>query len=201
MMGWMTPCSFMDAASSLSFPSSKTFLGWYSLGAILSSSSSMMPSAFFSLSSRVERSGMSAPRPLPSATFCMADDLLGKVKVALGHPRPDIVQQHRLAVARRLGERHIAVNDGGVDFVAEIFAHFLRHLVGQVVPAVVHGEEHAFDGKVGVQVLLDELDGVHESRQAFEGIVLALHGNEHAVGSGQRVHGQEAERRRAVDED
>ncbi len=88
-----------------------------------------------------------------------------------------------------------------IDLVAEVLAHFLRYLRGQVVPAVVHGEQHAFDRKIGVQVLLDQLDGVHQRRQPFQRIVLRLDRDQHRVGRGQGVHGQKPQRRRAVDED
>ena len=44
------------------------------------------------------------------------------------------------------------------------------------------------------------LDGVEEFRDAFERKVFALHGYHHRVGSGERVHGDESERRRTVDD-
>src|SRR2546426_7843662 len=43
--------------------------------------------------------------------------------------------------------------------------------------------------------------GVQELREALEGVVLALDRNEDAVGGGEHVEGQEAERRRTVDDD
>src|SRR5574341_1553155 len=168
MIGWITPCSLMEAASSFSLPSSKNFRGWYSFGMILSSSISAMPRAFFSFSSSADRSGMRAPSPLPSACFCIADDLLGKFQVALRPAGPDVVEDHRLAVARGLGEGNVPVNDRRIHLVPEILSDLLRHLLRQVVPGVVHGEKHAFDGQFGIQVLFDELDGVHERRQPFE---------------------------------
>src|SRR5574341_499985 len=124
----MTPCSLIDAASSFSFSSSKCFLGWYSFGMILSSSISLMPRALRSRSSSAERSGISAPSPLPSACFCIGQNLLGQLQVALRPPGTVIIQQHRLAVARRLGERDVPVNDGCVDLVPEELTHLLRHL-------------------------------------------------------------------------
>src|SRR4030067_3005282 len=128
---------------------------------ILSSSSSMIPSAFLSLSPSADRSGMSAPRPLPRATFCMTDDLLCKLKVALRPPGPDVIEKRRFAVARRLAQGHVPVDDGRVHLVPEVLAHFIRHLFRKIVPAVVHGKQHAFYDKGRIQVLFDELDGVH----------------------------------------
>src|SRR5512139_3235427 len=145
MMGWMMPCTLMDAASSLSGSSLNTFRGWYSFGTILSSSISWMPRAFLSLSSREDRSGMSAPSPLPSACFCMAQHILGQIEIALGALRADIIEQHRLAVARRLAQGHVAVDHGLVDLAAEVFPDLLGHLLGKIVPSVVHGEQDALD--------------------------------------------------------
>src|SRR3989304_713904 len=168
---------------------------------ILSSSSSMIPSACFSLSPSAVRSGMSAPRPLPRATFCMTDDLLRKLKVALRAPGPDVIEERRFAVARRLAQRHVPVDDGCVHLVLEVLAHFIRHLFRKIVPAVIHGEKHAFYDESRIQVLFDKLDGVHESGQALERVILALNRDQHAVGRGQRVNGKQSERRRAVNED
>ena len=67
-----------------------------------------------------------------------------------------------LAVARCFGKGYVPVNNGSIDFVSEIFSNFPRNLIGQVVPAVVHGKEHAFDSQLRVQVLLDQFNCVHE---------------------------------------
>ena len=52
-----------------------------------------------------------------------------------------------------------------------------------------------------VQPRPDELDRAEELREPLERVVLGLHRHEHAVGGGERVHGQRAERGRAVEED
>ena len=54
---------------------------------------------------------------------------------------------------------------------------------------------------VGIHRFADLLDGRDQRRQPFERVVLALHGNEHAVRGDQRIHGEHVQRRRAVDED
>src|SRR5512145_2705324 len=153
MIGWITPCSLMDAASSLSRSSLKVFRGWNSFGTILSSSISMMPRAFFSFSPSTERSGIRAPSPLPSACFCMAQHLFCKIKITLGAARPDVVEQDRLAVARRFAQGHVAMDHGFIHLAAEILAHFIGHLLGKVVPAVEHRQQHTLDLELGIQVL------------------------------------------------
>ena len=52
----------------------------------------------------------------------------------------------------------------------------------------------------GFRRALHELDRAEQLRQPLERVVLGLHRHDHAVGGGERVHGQRAERRRAVEE-
>src|SRR5690606_7464689 len=47
---------------------------------------------------------------------------------------------------------------------------------------------------------LHEMDSIEELGESLEGVVLALHRYEQAVGSGEHVDGYESERRGAVDE-
>ena len=53
----------------------------------------------------------------------------------------------------------------------------------------------------GIEPGLDELDRAEQLRQPLERVVLGLHRNDHAVGGGERVHGQRPVRGRAVEED
>ena len=52
-----------------------------------------------------------------------------------------------------------------------------------------------------VEVRLHQLDVAQQLAETLEGVVLALDRDEHLVGGGQAVDGEQAERRRAVDED
>ena len=52
-----------------------------------------------------------------------------------------------------------------------------------------------------VEPAADQVDRLHQLAQPFERVVLGLHRHEHAVGGGERVHGQRPERGRAVEED
>src|SRR5690606_31411903 len=80
-------------------------------------------------------------------------------------------------------------------------ASLLGHLPGQVEATIVHGEENTFDVEPGVQPSLDETDRIQQLAQPFERIELALDGNQHRIRSGERVQGQQAQGRRAVDQD
>ena len=87
------------------------------------------------------------------------------------------------------------------DRVAEVAADLGRDLGGEVGAGVVHRQDDPLDREIRVQVVADEIDGRDELAQALEGVVLALDRDEDGVGGGERVHGQEPERGRAVEED
>jgi hypothetical protein len=57
------------------------------------------------------------------------------------------------------------------------------------------------DVQLRVQALADELDRVQQGTQTLERVVLALERNEHGIGGGEPIEGEEAEGRRAVDQD
>ena len=76
--------------------------------------------------------------------------------------------------------------------------HLVVYLVGQPQSAVVHGEQESLYLEPGVQFAFDYLDGVEQLADSLQCEVLTLHGYDYRVGRRERVHGDEAERRRAV---
>ena len=129
-----------------------------------------------------------------------ARHFLGQREVALAALRADVVEQDRLAVAGRLGEPHVAGDDGLEDLVVEGPPDLVGHLVGQVVGRV-HGEDDPVHLEVGVGRGLDELDGLQDVGEPLQRVVLALERDHHALGGDQAVEREEAERGRAVDDD
>src|ERR1041384_434458 len=111
-----------------------------------------------------------------------------------------LVQEHRLAVARRFAEPDVARDEGLEELLAEVLPDLVDDLVRKPEAAVEHRHEHALDLESGVELLLHHRDRVQESSQSLEREVLALDGNEDRVGGYQRVEREEAERRGAVDE-
>ena len=105
------------------------------------------------------------------------------------------------AVAGRLGKTDAPGDDRLVDGVGEVATHLGRHLRGEVRPRVEHREDDSVDGQRRVQVIADEVDGRDELAEALERVVLALERHEHRVRRRQRIHREQAERGRAVDED
>ena len=111
------------------------------------------------------------------------------------------MKQRRLAEGGRLREADIARDDGAKHLVAEVRDELRAHLVGEVVAGVEHGAQHALDRELRIGGHADLFHGGEQRRQPLERVILALHGNEHAVGRDQRVDGEHVERRRTVDED
>src|SRR5262249_19675234 len=64
-----------------------------------------------------------------------------------------------------------------------------------------HREDEPLERKRGVQRLTHATDGIEERGEALERVVLALERHEDRVRRPERVHREQAERRRTVDED
>mmetsp|Transcript_647 Transcript_647/g.1346 ORF Transcript_647/g.1346 Transcript_647/m.1346 type:complete len:319 (-) Transcript_647:392-1348(-) len=127
--------------------------------------------------------------------------LLGEVDKRLSALGGRVEHHAGQAVAGRLGQAHIAGDDGVEHLVAEVGLELVADLLLQRDARVEHHAQQADDLQVRVQVGVDLLDGVDQVGQAFEGEVLALHRHDHAVGAAQAVEREHRQRRRAVDQD
>src|SRR3990172_7064004 len=194
--GWITPEALIEAASSFKVLESKAFLGWFGLTSIWPTGISTRAS---SPSLGVEESR--APRPRPSPRLFMSQDLPREFEVRERAARPEVVEHHRLAVARRLGETHIAGDDGIEDLTREVAMDLVANLEREAGPAVEHRQHDALDFEPGVQALAHELDGLEQVSEPLEGVELALERHQDPVGGHQGIDRQEAERRWAVDDD
>lgn len=130
-----------------------------------------------------------------------ADQLAGQRQVGDGAAGLLVVNQRRHAEAGGFGEAHVTRDDGAVEGVAEMLLQLRGDIVGQADARIVHGPQQTLDLQRRVEQLADALDAVHQVGQPLQRVVLALHGDDHAVGGGQRVDGEHRQRRRAVDED
>ena len=138
---------------------------------------------------------------LGEVALVVAQHLAGERHVVARAARDGVVQQDGLAEAGRLGDAHVARDHGVEHAVAEVAPHLGGDLLGEPQPAVVHGEQHALDLQVRVEVLPHDLDRVEQLPQAFEREVLGLDRDQHGVRRRERVERQEAQARRAVDDD
>ena len=85
-------------------------------------------------------------------------------------------------------------------FGTEVLADLALDLLGEPGPGVVHREHDAADVERRVEVRLHQRDVAQQLTETLERVVLALDRDDHVVGRGQAVDGQQPERRRAVDE-
>ena len=66
-----------------------------------------------------------------------------------------------------------------------------RDLLRQRDPAVVHHAQDAHDLDLRIEVGVHFPDGSHQVAQTLQRVVLALHRDDHALGSAQAVQGQQ----------
>jgi hypothetical protein len=65
-----------------------------------------------------------------------------------------------------------------------------RHVLRELGAWIVHRQQHACHGEPRVELTLDQRQRVEQTRKAFEGEVLGLHGDDHAICRHQRVDGE-----------
>ncbi len=128
-------------------------------------------------------------------------DLAGRVDVAHRPSGPRIVGEHRLAVPGCLRDFDASGDDRSKGGRTEVTAHLARHLVGELGAPVVHRQQDRRDMQRGVEVRPHEVDVAQQLAEPFQRVVLALDRDEHLIGRDEGVHREQAERRRAVDED
>ena len=78
---------------------------------------------------------------------------------------------------------------------------FLCDAGGKPGAGVVHRQHDGRHGELGVEVRTHHVDRGEQLAEALEGVVLRLDRDEHLGTRDERVQGEQAERRRAVDED
>src|SRR5262245_12100161 len=102
------------------------------------------------------------------------EQLLRELEIGGGASRVDVVEQDRLAVARRLAEAHVPRNRAPEDALAEVRAHLILDLAAQVGAAIEHGEHDPLDLELWVERGLHTLDRALEPGEALKGVVLTL---------------------------
>jgi len=130
----------------------------------------------------------------------LADELAGERAIRDGAARSRVVLEHRHPVARTLRQSHVARNHRAIDLVAEVGTDLALDLLREAVASVEHRQHEAFERERRIERIAHAPDGVEQRRQAFERVVFGLQRDEHAVRDRERVHREEAQRRRAVDD-
>src|SRR5918994_3802 len=127
--------------------------------------------------SLVASSAMAAPlRPVSRGLerALALDDLGGEAQIGLRARAFQVVEQHGLAVRRRLRHPHVPGDHGVVDLLAHELPHIRDDLARKVVARVEHGEHDALDREARVERGPHLLDRAEPLAQAFEGEELAL---------------------------
>ena len=102
---------------------------------------------------------------------------------------------------RRLGDADVTRNNGFIDLLAEVRAHVAGDEIGELVAFVEHGEDDALDTQMRIKGSANPIDGPHQMADAFESEEFALQRDEHGMRGGERIQGEQPERRRTVDQD
>ena len=137
------------------------------------------------------------------ALRCLAvfgDELFCKHCVACGSAAFRVVEQSRQAMGWRFAQAYVARDYCRKYHVAEMSLEFLINLVGKAQAGVVHGKQEAFDFQLRVELRLYYAYCVEQFADTLEGEVFGLYGYDYRVGCRKGVDSDEAERRRAVDE-
>ena len=112
-----------------------------------------------------------------------------------------IVENDGQTMTGTLGEFYVTLDDGFEYQFLEVALHLIVDLVSQSQTTVVHRQQETFNLQLRVQFVLDDLDGVQQFADTLKGEVLTLYRDDDGVGSCQGIDGDEAQRRRTVDED
>ena len=105
------------------------------------------------------------------------------------------------SVAGSLGELDVGADGAREDLAREIAADLGQNLPGKLQAGVVESGQDAGDVQVRVDAPPHQLDDLHQLADALQGEELRLKSDNHLMGSGQAIDGQEAQAGRAVQDD
>ena len=136
------------------------------------------------------------------ALLLAVEKFLCQLAVGEGSAAVGVVFKNGFPMAWSLGEADGAGDDGFVNDIPEVAAHFFFHGGIQVRAAVKHREEKAGDREGGIRAAgADAVGHLHEESKALEGVILALDGDENLIRRSEGVRHEDAERGRAIHED
>ena len=100
-----------------------------------------------------------------------------------------------------LAQADVSWYDGVEHHVAEMSLELLVYLVSESQTGIVHRKQESLDLKRRIKTRLYDADGVDEFGDTFKGKILGLYRNNDRIGCRQSIDSDQAERRRAVDDD
>jgi hypothetical protein len=140
------------------------------------------------------------------------EDFLGERVVVVGAGALGGVAEDRLLEAGSLGQADVAADARLEQMhvlpgllpatgIAEESLHVRAHFRGEARPRLEQAEHHPGEAEAIVESATHEVDGLQQLAEAVQGEVVRLERQEHVVDRGERVDGEDAKGRRAVDED
>src|SRR2546425_4634662 len=210
-IGCRTPCSRIEAPSSASVSSCQVIRGCEGFGTIFSRGMSRT-AVGVRAASRLMIPGcasdscwkMRSPASLNDflcRLVVSTDHLLREVHEALCRIAPRFVHGDRHARGRRLADLHRLTDDRVEHLMVAEIPERVEHVASEDRAAVVEGRKKSVDLEVRIEARLDGLDDLEQSSDAFQRVILRLHRDDDPARGDEYVQGEEAERRRAVDED
>src|SRR5215210_231797 len=209
-MGWRTPCSRIEAASSVRASSSKIIRGCCGLDSIRSTGMTRTPTVRPALSEErrltiAGESSRSSERRRAAAArksgLAKIDHLPGEIAIGPSGLRLTRVRRDRSAGEWGLAELHRVPDDAVEDVMVADDSKFIEHVPGEVRAPVVERGQEAQDPKVAVQLQPDRVDDLYEIVEALHCVVLRLHRDDDAVRGDETVDGEQSEVGWAIDED
>src|SRR3954471_24409892 len=209
-MGWRTPCSRIEAASSSSACGSKTIRGCSGFGSMWSTWTMRTPIDLVGLSgvSRLTIAGESsvssdrrraaAARKSVRGKF---DHLPGKVAINTCRIAAACVRRDRTPDQRSLSELHGVSDDAGEDMVVADDLQLFEHVLREIRSAVEECRQQSEDPQIPVQLEADRVDDLDQVVEALHRVVLRLDRDDHSGRRDKSVDRQHAEVWRAIDED
>src|SRR6266850_3176914 len=209
-IGWSTPCSRIEAASSARVSSCHVMRGCPGFGITFSSgisrtavgvraASRLMIPGCTSASCRKIRSPASR-KDFLGRLLVSTDHLLREVHEALCRIASGFVHGDRHARGGRFADLYGLSDDGGEDLVISEILQGVEHVAREDRAAVVERRQQAVHLEVWIQTGLHRLDDLEKCCDTLKCVVLRLHGDDHAGRRDERVQREQAERRRAIDE-
>ena len=110
------------------------------------------------------------------------------------------MQQCRLAETGRLREANISRYDRTKHAAIKMLYQLHRHFIRKIVARIEHRSQDSEHFETRIHRVANLFDRIEQRAQSFERVILALHGNQHAICRSQRVNGQHVYRRRAVNQ-
>src|SRR6202034_291230 len=127
-----------------------------------------------------------------------SQDLLCQLTIALRTAGSGIIKRYGFAIARGFSQTDVTGDRRLEQLRPKKLAQVFRDLLGQIRTLVIHGENHTLDVERRVECGLDAPQRGEQFRDALQGEILGLHGDEQPVGGYERVQRKQIERRRAI---